>query len=383
MSDLTTADRFEIVEARDNNGDDVTETISIDRWTKYGKDRLYLNGLGTGDGWISLESEDAGGDRWTKVDARRELDGDELTIEVYKGRTVYYEIVVRVHGEGFEAAGDEESHECEHCGEEFGSEHGVAVHEGMVHSEDEEDEPAPEADGGHELIADGGEDVAVDAHEQSLAEYVRASPGGEFSEEDYRAQDGELTRSQQVRQQYNRDRLAEGPGSATITLRVREAHSEIGQPTEPGEIIDETTATIDDGETIVVEGATTKYRLCLRGIRPSGVASVSIDRWQDGAWTETLHDGGVAGEETSTDPAPDGRLEWEATDVQSPFWDGVQRVEDLVNGLQERGCSPGQAWAYYGCDIRGNSQSAWARRCGYADHSSVAHALEKARKKIV
>lgn len=112
MSELTDADRFELLAAEHHKRGDVTDDVSIDRWSKYGKDRLYLNGLKTGDGWISLKTGESGGDRWTKVSADYELEGDELTITVGNNRATYT-IVVRVHGDEFEPADDEDEDEDE------------------------------------------------------------------------------------------------------------------------------------------------------------------------------------------------------------------------------------------------------------------------------
>lgn len=61
---------------------------------------------------------------------------------------------------------------------------------------------------------------------------------------------------------------------------------------------------------------------------------------------------------------------------------GQQYVEAVVNGLQKHGLSPGQAWAYYGVEIRGQSMNSWGRRKGDADHKNVSDALEKAKKKL-
>ena len=61
---------------------------------------------------------------------------------------------------------------------------------------------------------------------------------------------------------------------------------------------------------------------------------------------------------------------------------GQQFVEAVVNNLCKRGLSPGQAWAYYGVEIRGNSRNSWAKRCGYNDHSAVSEAVRKAKKKL-
>lgn len=64
------------------------------------------------------------------------------------------------------------------------------------------------------------------------------------------------------------------------------------------------------------------------------------------------------------------------------FDDAQQFVEAEVNSLIGRGLSPGQAWAYYGVEIRGNSRNKWAKRCGYSDHSVVSGAVRKAKEKL-
>ena len=108
MTQLTTADRFEIVDAQYYNKvrseyRDKTADVEIDRWNNYGKDRLYINNLKTGDGWISLKDDDFGGSRWTSSKADWGLDGDELTIKIGSGPTWTYVITVKVHGDDFEA----------------------------------------------------------------------------------------------------------------------------------------------------------------------------------------------------------------------------------------------------------------------------------------
>jgi len=62
--------------------------------------------------------------------------------------------------------------------------------------------------------------------------------------------------------------------------------------------------------------------------------------------------------------------------------DGQQYVESIVNSLMRRDLSPGQAWAYYGVEIRGHSRNQWAARCGYSDHSAVSEPLRKAHEKL-
>lgn len=61
---------------------------------------------------------------------------------------------------------------------------------------------------------------------------------------------------------------------------------------------------------------------------------------------------------------------------------GQRYVDAVLNGLLRRGLSPGQAWAYYGVQVRGNSRNTWATRCGYSDHSAVSSAVRKAESKL-
>lgn len=383
MTDLTDADRFEIVEARHKDRGDVTENVSIDRWSKYGKDRLYLNGLRTGDGYLDLQTGDSDGDSWTKVSADHEVDGDELTIEVGNKRAIYT-IVVRVHGDGFEETEDEpvEVEESEpeiECADETAPEQPSAE--------------LPDADAGgqeHAIMADGGHDIpdaARDAEEMGLAEYARRELGRELSEDDYVSAIGDLTLSHRIRRDYNRATFREGPGRAKITLRLRELdHTPVGNKNQPGEVIAETTEAVGDGGMIAVQGDVSNYRLCLRGIGSSGdVANISIDDWDadEENWREIHHDGGVAttrGIRKHT--VQDGRLEWEAEWIESEYWDGVEDAEEIVNELVTAGLSPGQAWAYYGVEIRDNSRNAWSKVCGYSDHSAVSEPLRKAEEKL-
>lgn len=64
------------------------------------------------------------------------------------------------------------------------------------------------------------------------------------------------------------------------------------------------------------------------------------------------------------------------------FGAGRDYVEAVVNGLQRQGLSPGQAWSYYGVEIRGESRNRWGKRKGDHDHKNVSDALEKANQKL-
>jgi hypothetical protein len=61
---------------------------------------------------------------------------------------------------------------------------------------------------------------------------------------------------------------------------------------------------------------------------------------------------------------------------------GQRFVEAAVNGLQRRGLAPGQAWAYYGVELKGESRNRWGARKGDHDHKNVSDALEKAKAKL-
>lgn len=61
---------------------------------------------------------------------------------------------------------------------------------------------------------------------------------------------------------------------------------------------------------------------------------------------------------------------------------GERYVQAVINSLMRRGLSPGQAWAYYGVEIRGHSRNSWAKMCGYSDHSAVSEPLRKAKSKL-
>jgi hypothetical protein len=91
--------------------------------------------------------------------------GEELhQIDEDDVEAAFEEIVIEV---------EEEIHECEECGDEFGSEHGLAIHKGMVHGTEEEEEeedetPTKKANSGQRVVADGGveyDDYEIDPTE--------------------------------------------------------------------------------------------------------------------------------------------------------------------------------------------------------------------------
>jgi len=324
MSDLTTADGFELLDVtyrhkplgEDPEYYDKTDSVSIDRWSKYGNDRLYLNGLNTGDGWISLQGDESGGDKWTKVEAQRELDGDELTIKVgraidiRKGRATYT-ITIRV------------------IGDEFGAD------------DDNDDE--------QEIVADGGEDVTSHVDDETITEAIEQhdDPGHE-----------DATTVAEVR-----DILAALDESGAVHWSEWLDNIESGETdvvAETDELIVLNTGTID------------KIREEIEHHPEIDPDAPTVD-----VVSAVMHD--VAREHSDHD--------WGVTypfvvRKSGSFADGQEYVEAVLNGLRQRGVSPGQAWAYYGVKIRGHSRNQWATRCGYSDHSAVSESVRKAESKL-
>lgn len=321
MTDPTDADRFEIVEVshrvkpigEDAYYEDETDSVSIDRWSKYGNDRLYLNDLEVGDGYLDLQTGDSDGDRWTKVSADYDTDGDELTIEVgRKFADPAYVIVVRVHGDGFEATEDDDADDLE----------------------TEESEP--------ELVADGGEAATEHVSEES----VDSALGSEGTD-DERA--------------VLRDALAD------VQASVQEYWGEWMQAVEEGsaEVVAE-----DDDAIVLADHSGYNW----------GEELDALDVPED--WMlQAVQDAHLAEARDRTD------WDWSASDPfvvtkRGTIGHGELLVEAIVNSLLRRGCSPGQAWAYYGVEIRGNSRNAWSKRCGYSDHSAISEPLRKAEEKL-
>jgi hypothetical protein len=110
--DINDADDIELVNAT-HNGEE-TDAVTVDRWTNSGKDRVYLNGLDVGDGYISLINGTVDGDRWTKVTGEWSRDEELLTVRIGHESDVSedpaYVITLRATGAAFdEYYGDDES----------------------------------------------------------------------------------------------------------------------------------------------------------------------------------------------------------------------------------------------------------------------------------
>jgi hypothetical protein len=136
---------------------DAADDITLDRWTKYGHDRLYINGARV-EPYIDLEDGSLGDTGRVRVDT--DFDGDTVTVEI----------------------GDEDGH----------SRHDVIVISlsGGVDEDDEESDDEQEDDGEPETDADGefdrietidekpGVDTAT-VREGDVLELVSGEPGSE------------------------------------------------------------------------------------------------------------------------------------------------------------------------------------------------------------
>jgi len=79
--------------------------------------------------------------------------------EVYQIDEV--DVEAAINGEIVADVPEDETHECEECGDEFDSEHGVAVHKGIVHSDDEVDETDAEEPATAERSTDSASPTAI------------------------------------------------------------------------------------------------------------------------------------------------------------------------------------------------------------------------------
>lgn len=61
--------------------------------------------------------------------------------------------------------------------------------------------------------------------------------------------------------------------------------------------------------------------------------------------------------------------------------DGEAYVTAVVNALLREGLTPGQAWAYYGTELVGETQSRWADRTG-RNQSTISRAAKEARQQL-
>lgn len=220
-----------------------------------------------------------------------------------------------------------------------------------VVGEDADGDGQDDDDGEAELVADGGEDVTKHVDDETIRRAIESNDDPDH------------------------------PDALTVDdvrelLACVQRGAEVGWGTYMDNVEDGDAEVIaEDDDTIVLStgdhnGTSEELELAYEGdIEVDGIAKTIV--------TQIHHE--LANERCDRDwgvsypfvvAKPDG------------FDDGQRYVEAVVNGLQQRGLSPGQAWAYYGVEIRGNSRNSWGHRKGDHDHKNVSDALEKAKQKL-
>ncbi|MFW6435581.1 MAG: hypothetical protein ACOCY1_04300, partial [Halovenus sp.] len=286
---------------------DPSDHLDIDRWSKYGHDRLYINdGIAKADKYslyVDLQTHEIVSDNEAKHSGGSvEIEGDTATVTIeVSGGKYEHEITLSLDGEAFAPVEDDDRDE----------------------GEDEN---------GHEVVADGGSDDALNA----------------------------AVTDETIRDAIGRHDDSDHPDAVTVS-EVRDLLAALQQSV--AEYWGEWCSNIEHGETLVVAvtddllvmdtGDIVKYTEELEHHPDVD----DLDKRTRDVVSRLMHD--LAREHSDR--------EWGVTYplvVGKPdgFDAGEEFVDAIVNSLQRRGLSPGQAWAYYGVEIRGKSQSSWAHR---------------------
>lgn len=349
---LTNATGFKLVSGTKTNDDGDTRSLeeSVNRWTKYGNDRLYFD---KNDAFVDLQTGEVECDG-PYHRGNSEFDGETLTVTItFKEWTKTYEIAVEMPTSREEDHNKDDSDNektLEEKEEEFKDDIDAILYGSEDDTEDDQEEGSGES---NELVADGGTDASTHFEENEIEASIENNENTNDSE----------------------------PLSVN---EVRNALAEIQASFEKfwAEHMD----SIEDGHLEVV--AETEH------------AVVFADHSGYG-WNEELDALGLERDRSSDDQILRKTLMETHHRAASRICDcnlstadpfvvakpeGVRHgqifVETIINSLLQRGLSPGQAWAYYGVEIRGNSRNQWAARCGYNDHSAVSEAVRKANRKM-
>lgn len=177
MTDETqlTGATLELESATSPFGRSVADEIELGRWQKYGYDRLYVNaGVPKADKYdlyVDVGAQTVETDNTSAHGGSVGIEGGKVVVTIVDKTGLddkEYELVFESDAvesddseddsESDETEDGTETHECDECGDEFGSEHGLAVHEGIVHSEDEDDAADGETGAEPVAVTDGGDD---------------------------------------------------------------------------------------------------------------------------------------------------------------------------------------------------------------------------------
>ncbi|MDL0133541.1 hypothetical protein [Halobacterium salinarum] len=388
MTDLTTAVGFAV-----ESGD----AESVSRWTKKG-DRLYVNDL-TGNwdaGYVDLQTgevEDAG----TNVSGEATVDGDTLTIEYVAKEygisytdTHEYTVVVEIDWGATQPddddndtetddiettpAVDPETHEVAD-GVEAGAE---VIHDGErktiesvgrrnIRFEDGSEGAHEDCDliVADELLTDGGQPAADETHEPA----ERSADGAT----EHIPDDVIQSAIEQHDDPSHPDAVTVDEARKILGAIQRSYEAVWSEHMDSVEEGVETVITVDDDVIVFADHSGLGWHEEFRGVE---LADVDLDQQTKSVIKQVHHT--LATERID--------YSWEVSDpfvVASPegFGAGQETVESVMAWLRSEGCSPGQAWHYYGVEICGHSQSEWARR-GHGDRSAISKAISNAEAKI-
>jgi len=319
MSDLTDATNIELESATNELlSVDRTDEAAANRWTKYGYDRLYLEGpakFEKNSTYVNLETGELGDAPSRKHSAEVTIEGETATVEIHKdGKGHIYTLTLTVEGEGFEPVED-----------------------------GGEDEP--------EVAADGGKDVTQHVDDETIEDAIEQHDDPDHED-------------------------------ALTVADVRDllAHVQLDAEIAWGEWVDnierdDSRVVAQDGNLVVLD--TGEHDTVRRALETYD-GPVTVDDIAERV-ISTIHH--RVAEEI------DNEYNWGVTyprvvRLPKDGGSGQQFVEAIINSLMRRDLSPGQAWAYYGVEIRGHSRNQWATRCGYSDHSAVSEAVRKAKAKL-
>lgn len=325
---LAEADDINLETFYDGQSKQVREDkLEVDRWTNYGHDRLYINaGISKCDKYslyVDLQTHEIVSDNDAKHKGGSvEIDGSTAEITIIESGISDKEhiITVSLEGDGFEAADEDEQDD-----------------------NDDDDEL--------EVAADGGEDVTEHVDDSTIEDAIKQHDDPEH--EDALTVDD------------IRDLLAH------VQVDTEAVWSEWMDNIERGD----TTVVAQDGDLLVLD--TGEHDTVSRALETYD-GPVTVDDIAERVVSTVHH---RAAENI------DAEYNWGYTyprvvRLPADGEAGQQFADAVVNGLQRRGLSPGQAWAYYGVEIRENSMNLWGKRKGDADHKNVSDALKKARQKL-
>lgn len=330
--DLTAADGFDLVTARKHSkvSDEMRDVDhpSINRWTGGEHDRLYLNDLKTGDGYVDLQTGEVHGESWgASLSGYARVEDGTLTVKISSktlGGLLYddfealpckYELVINIAG--------------------LGSEDDDADDEGDT---TDTTEPAVATDGGRDLTAHVPEDVLADAAE------------GETTTGDLRDLFTLVQRDAEEAWSTWLDDIAHGD-----TTLVAETDDVIVLSTGPHKVYQEIVERVAGRDALTVHDN--------RVLSDFGVA---------------MHE--LAREYTDYDWGASYPLVLRKPDDAAGGRDLVEAHLEWLMG--ECNCSGAEAVDYYMTEWRDRSQSSWARATG-RDQSTVSKTVSRARDKIL